>query len=516
MPLDPELQKRLDAHRAAAVARTRSRPGIDAESVPEWDEDGGRCTFHDGQREAFACESRFVFIIAGARSGKSRWAAHTFLREIQRTAEPGTTNCYLIVGPNVEILKKGPLITWDSLVGAGQELGLAKYNRQDKCYQFSKEGVRRLCGFEGDVKVFVGYAHDPDSLQAATYKAVWADEMGQDDFLRESWEAINLRVGIHKGRVFGATTPYSVEGWLKGVVDEIDQGLRPEYGLFRFKATANPRFSQEEYDRIRLEMPPWRAKMFLDGEFSVPEGAIYDVLSDANLIDDPEGAVIPAGWKRHLSMDFGQVNTAAGFFAEATGDFEMYGTKVRRGDFVMFGDYLTGGRSAQEHAAAISRKGLGLFVEKDSEQVFETCVGGTWSEDEWRRDYIEAGLPIVRPPVKEVEVGISRVYKLIKEGSLKFFKNSCKRTVSDLRSYRREIDKRGETSEKIHLKETHHLSDVVRYFALFHCPPSTYSPVEQPEGRQPKKEDAAQFAVNTKVIESEPKHVSGLGQVRVV
>ena len=494
-------------------ATVRKPPTIDSESIPVWHEDGQDWTFHEGQVAAWESTDRFVLIVAGARSGKSRCGAHLLLREIQRTAKPGEINTYLIVGPDVQILQRGPLITLKEITKCDIPGGDCTYSTTQMCFNFTPDGCERWFGFRGQVKVFVGYAHKPESLQAATYRAVWADEAGQDTFVRESWEAINMRTSIHRGRIFVTTTPYTIDGWLMELITAYNNGETKDTFHIRFKSTANPRFSQEEYDRILKTMPPWRAKMYLDGEFSIPEGAIYDCFSDENVIDDADFLAgrdfIPDHWPRHLWMDFGQVNTCAVFAAEAQEDRLMGGTLVRKGDLVGFADYLTGGRTAVEHAAAVSRKGLGLFRSPDSdrEQTFEHQVGGTWSEDEWRNDYIAAGLAIARPPVKELEVGIDRVYHHVSTRTLRFFKESCKRTIADMKGYRRELDKRGEVSEKIFRKETHHPCDCVRYGCLFCRPMAAYEPPER-DSVPAKKEDRELYARNRAILEQEEKELT--------
>lgn len=480
------MPDRLDELIAQERAKELSKPLYDFEKPPVWDEGGNKCSFHPNQLEAWEATERFVAVVAGARSGKTRAGAHLLLREIARTAVPGEPCYYLIVGPDTKILQPAAIPTFMALVGDA-----AVFRRQDLTISFTKEGCRRFFGFEGDVRIFIGYASDPDSLQAASYRAVWGDEAGQKDFLKASWEAIQLRTSFHKGRVFLTSTPYTVYGWLRDLVDSEPE--REDLKVVRFKTTANPMFPQEEYDRIKREMPPWRAKMYLDGDFSIPEGAIYDCLDEGNEVDDFE---IPDSWPRHLAMDFGQVNTAAVCAAESP-DGTLY----------CYADYRTGGRSAQEHAAAISRKGLGSYRNENysGEPEFATQVGGTWSEDEWRREYINAGLPISRPPIKGLEEGIDCVYRQVKSKKIKFFKEGCKRTLEDLKGYVRELDDRGEPTEKIYRKETRHLCDAVRYLCVLLRPAikSEWSRIPEKEAVKPRTTDADKYALNKAIVEHE-------------
>ena len=428
--------------------------------------------------------------------------ARMLLREIQRTAVPGERNHYLIVGPTLELLKRAALPQFDELVH-----GLADYKGNDHIYVFSREGAKRLCGFPGDIRVYVGYATKPGSLEAATFKGVWADEAGQPEFLADSWEAIQRRTALHESRVFITTTPYTITGWLREFCRQIIEGERSDAELIRFRSIDNPMFSQDEYDRMRREWPDWKFKMFCEGEFAKPSGAIYDCFDDECIVPDFE---IPDSWPRHIGVDFGQVNTACVFVAEDP-----------QGVLYVYGDYLTGGRSAAEHAAAMSRKGLGSFRPLDSEweQTFGVCIGGSWSEDDWRTDYITAGLPLVRPPIKDVEVGITRVYRQLKNRTLRVFK-SCSRTIDQLNGYSRKVDERGEPTEDIADKAKWHLCDSVRYIVGTLRPSGEVdswikSRISEPEKREPVIEDLSKYRRNTKFIEEDEPEEKGLGQVSV-
>lgn len=454
-----ETSKRLEELIEIERAKAYTRPLIDCEVVPIWEEGGQMRTLHKWQLVAWDSIKRFVVLLAGSRGGKTAVGARLLLREIQRTAVVGERNHYLIVGPTLELLKRAALPLFDELVS-----DLAEYKSTDKVYIFTPEGCRRLCGFAGDVRVYVGYATKAESLEAATYKGVWADECGQPDFLGDSWEAIQRRTSLHKARVFMTTTPYTITGWLREFVRQIVDGLREDAELIQFKSIDNPMFEQSEYDRMMRELPKWKAKMFLEGEFSKPSGAIYDCFDDENIVEPFD---IPDEWPRYVGIDFGQVNTAAVFLAESP-DGTLYA----------FGDYLTGGRSGAEHASAMSRKGLGLYRGNDStwEQVFKICVGGSWSEDDWRTDYITAGLPVARPPIREVEVGITRTYRQLKNKKLKVF-NTCKRLIEHLDGYSREVDDKGEPTEKIADKAKWHIADALRYIVAMLRPSGDMKPV---------------------------------------
>lgn len=410
------------------IARKISTEPDDTEAAPKF--------FHAGQLQAWRSEKRFVLVVAGTQSGKTTAGVHLLLREIARTAKPNEENAYMIVGPETELLKKKALPEF-----ARATKGKAEYKSSDKCFVFTPRGAKRLTGEECDIRVFVGYAHDPNTLEAATLKGVWADECGQDKFRRESWEALQRRAAVNKARVFFTTTPYLATGWLRDLHDDTTAGRRQDAEVVNFKSTDNPRFTNEEFDRMKRELPDWKFRMFCLGEFTRPAGAVFDCFDRSKHV--ARAFTIPGHWPRNVGVDFGETNTAAVCVAldPDTGRLFVYDT------------YHTGGRTVQEHVTAILRK-----VGRDP----EFAVGGSWGEDEWRKDYIDAGLPLARPNVRDVEVGIQRVYRQIKEGKLQVF-DTCEKLVSEIESYSRELDDRGEPLDRIRDKAKYHRLDALRY-----------------------------------------------------
>lgn len=55
-------------------------------------------------------------------------------------------------------------------------------------------------------RIILRSAKAAGGLEAATAKAAWLDEVGQDDFTLESWEAVLRRLSLAEGRVLGTTT----------------------------------------------------------------------------------------------------------------------------------------------------------------------------------------------------------------------------------------------------------------------------------------------------------------------
>jgi hypothetical protein len=89
-------------------------------------------------------------------------------------------------------------------------------------------------------------------------------------------------------------------------------------------------------------------------------------------------------------------------------------------------------------------------------------VGGSLSEDDWRKEFRAAGLPVRAPKFKDVEVGIDRVYGAFQRHGLFVF-DDLTELWDELTTYSREVDEAGNATEKIQAKETFHLLDAMRY-----------------------------------------------------
>ncbi len=382
--------------------------------------------FHSGQEQAWDGAKRFTLVLAGTQSGKTALGPLWLHREISRRG-PGD---YMVVTPTYPLLNLKALTEFKAHFQ--RRLGLGEYSSTARTFTYH----------DGSVRVLFGYASDPDSLEAATAKAVWLDECGQKKFRLGSWEAIQRRLSIHQGRALLTTTPYDL-GWLKQRLHDPWEAAgrdHPEIDVIGFSSLANPAFPRDEYERARRELPRWRFDLFYRGVFTRPAGLIYDCfLPDKHTC--PRFA-IRNDWPRFLGLDFGGVNTAGVFFAEDPGNGRLYAYR----------EYHAGGRTAAQHTAELLKGEPGLPV----------AAGGAKSEGQWRDEFAAAGLPVHEPDVADVEVGINRVYGAIAAGKLFVF-NDLVGLLDELGSYSREVDDAGEPTEKIEAKEQYHRLDAVRY-----------------------------------------------------
>lgn len=431
--------------------------------------------FHPGQTRAWNSDARFLAILAGTRSGKTAFSPHWLRREMKRKG----AGEYLGCGPSYPLLDR-------ALVPALHEflvrrLGLGKMTGGTNCprFEMSPAGEWAMWQARQDkpTRIIFGHGDQPDSLEAAQYKAAVCDEAGQKRFKAESWEAIQRRLAIDKGRALFPTTPYAGFGWMK---DEIhDRAVRrlealragrpvakadADYDLVSFESVENPAFPLDEWDRAMATLPDWKFDLFYRGIFTKPAGAIYDcfepryhVVHPGDLVGWADGKP-PAHWTRGLGMDFGSPNFVGLWLAQEHDDLgpDAAGQTVYRptGRWVVYREYWPD--EAKTAAAHVEGMMAGEARPPDE------CVGGSRSEGQWRAEFQAAGLLVGEPDQPDVEVGILRVYAAFKAGEL-FVSSACPKLVRQLQEYAREVDELGNAENAIEDKEKFHGPDALRY-----------------------------------------------------
>jgi hypothetical protein len=404
--------------------------------APKW--------FHRGQIQIWNSRKQEILNLAGNQSGKTVAGVHWLDREIQQLG-PGD---YLVASPTFTLMSQKVLPEFKKLF------------ERDRKYGRLMGGTRPLFLFhDGETRVLFGHAQDPHSLESSTVKAAWLDEAGQPRFKVDSFEVIQERLAVNRGRLLITTKPYC-HNWLKTrLYDEWEKAKRnhARIDVIQFDCLMNPAYPQEEYERARQVLPRWKFDLFYRAVFAKPAGLIYDCFDDRHRV--PRFA-IPDHWPRYLGIDFGGVNTAAVFLAEEVEEvagpaqrFSGFPVERKSGRLYVYREYLEGGRTAAEHARAF-RAGEPVRI--------PLTVGGSKSEGQWRQEFRAAGLPVREPRVSEVEVGIQRVYAAIKSDELFVFED-LHGLLDEIGNYSREVDEDGEPTEKIAEKESFHRLDSLRY-----------------------------------------------------
>lgn len=395
---------------------------------------------HPGQAEAYHAPERFIFIYAGAQSGKTSFLPWWLEREIRLTADPsGAGNDYLAVTASYDLFKLKFLP--EMLRVFEHVLRRARFWSGPKILELIDPTENRFWAKTVDSpmwgRIILRSAQAEGGLESATARAAVLDECGQDEFRLEHWEAVQRRLSLGLGRVLGATTLYNL-GWTKTEIWDRWRRGETGYRVVNFPSYMNPAFPRAEFDRMEAILPRWKMNMFYRGLFDVPEGQIYAPFdTQVDTCDDFE---IPASWPRYGGLDFGGVNTGAICIAERPEDKHLF----------LCREYLAGGATTAGHA--------GVLLRWSARQWF----GGSPSEDQWRREFAAAGMPVVQPLTPDLEVGIAAVYAVLAEHNLTVLR-SCKRWMDEVGTYARQTDKSGQPTDKIADKQTFHLMDATRY-----------------------------------------------------
>lgn len=426
---------------------------IQPPGIYEVDQHGGLdLKLHRGQIKAYWSDKRFILVLAGTQSGKTSIGPAWMFNEMQRRG-PGD---YLIASPTFPLMEIKVLPEFRRFFQGLLSLG-DYVSSPIRKFTINQRGNEVLFGNANpgeESHVYFGYGVDPESLESATYKAAWLDEPGQKKFKLASWEAILRRLSIAQGRVLLTTTPYTL-GWLKTQLHDKASDPLESIDLINFPSNANPMFAIQEWERAKRTLPAWKFNMFYRGVFDRPAGLIYDCFEPArHLIPRFQ---IPEEWERFLGLDFGGVNTAGLFFAK-----ELNSDRQPTKRYIGYREYHAGGRTAKEHATALLK----------GEPRIPYAIGGSKSEGQWRDEFAAGGLPVGPPVVSDVEVGINRFYAALAEtmpgeGIELVFFDDLVGTMDQVYSYSRELDDRGEPTDKIEDKETYHFLDGGRYIVSY-------------------------------------------------
>jgi hypothetical protein len=404
------------------------------EVVQRGDEYGLEYSFHLGQQRAWNSTARTVAMIAGFQSGKTSFEPLWLHREIEERG-PGD---YLAVTATFPLLELKMLPEFLHFFGP-ETLNLGEWVAKDHLFRF----------WDHKTRILFGSAVNAESLESATAKGAVCDEAGQNQFRLEAMDAVQRRLVLYKGRTLIGTTPYNM-GWLKQQVFDRWAAGNPMYDVIQFPCTYNPMFPVEEYERLKAEWPEWKFRLFCQGLFTRPAGAIYgdyvDSLREKGghlVVDFP----IPPSWPQYVGLDFGGVNTALVWLAKDPA------TNV----FYLHRESLTGNKTTKQHATEAKARAKGY-------NVLVWC-GGAKGETQQRRDWGAEGVPVQPPPVSDVESGLDKVTELFKTHRLFIFE-SCKGVRDELGTYSRELDSNGEPTEAIRDKNDFHRLDGLRYGVL--------------------------------------------------
>ncbi len=395
-----------------------------------------RIELHPGQTRAWDSIARFVAIIAGTQSGKTSFVPIWLQREIQNCGNGD----YLAATATYDLFKLKFLPEmrrfFEGMFGWSYFVSDRVFHSPES---ISIKGMPTMPA----KRIILRSAEAQGGLESASIEAAALDEFGYPSVKVDAWEAVQRRLSLSEGRALFSTTPYNM-GYLKTEVYDRWKAGDPDFDIINFKSTMNPAFPREEYERMKRKMPLWKFRMFYDGIFEKPAGIIYDTFGAADVCPRFR---IPDKWQRYLGLDFGGVNMVGNFYAEEPGT----------GKFYLYRTYKEPKKTAADHVTGLLR----------GEPMIPITVGGAPSEGQWRMEFRAGGLPVKEPPIKDVEVGIDRVYEAHKEHSIIVFEDLLG-YLEEIRTYSRKVDEStGEPTEEIENKDDFHYMDADRYIFSF-------------------------------------------------
>lgn len=411
-------------------------------------EDGKvRLYFHSGQYRAWTSRRRFVFVIAGTQGGKTSFGPWWMWREVTK----GGPGDYLAATSSYDLFKLKMLPEMQEVFEG--VLGVGRYWPGDKVMEIADPLTGQFKAKRADdpmwARVILRSAAAKGGLESATARAAWLDEVGQDDFSVEAWQAVLRRLALSRGRVLGTTTPYNL-GWLKQQVYTRWLAGHPDYDVIQFSSTANPIFSQQEFEDARGRLPDWKFRMFYMGQFERPAGLIYQDFKDAYREDGGHKVkrfALPTEWPRMVGVDPGAVHLGLVWLAHDTREDVFYAYREKLGDRL----------PTQEHARLAKQ-----LAKANGERVIRWYVGSK-GESQQRLDWQAGGaFPVLEPPVPDVESGLDRVIQLFRQHRL-YIMDDLVGLLDELGTYSRELDDGGEPTERIKDKSKFHRLDALRY-----------------------------------------------------
>jgi len=396
-------------------------------------------------------------MIAGSQGGKTSYGPWWLKREIYDSRGSGD---YIAVTSSYDMFKLKML---PSMLNVFEHiLKCGRYWAADKVIELAhpisgdflaKKSTDPMWG-----RIILRSADALSGLESATAKAAWLDECGQDGFTFDAYKAVRRRIALYRGRILMTSTLYNV-GWLTlNIIDraietgevnretmgesEIDvtTSESSDITVVQFDSILNPMFPREEFEEARAMMPDEEFQMFYRGRKGSRRFLIYDNFDPQRDIVTP--FMIPVEWRRYIGLDFGPVHTCAMYYAEDPGTKTLY----------CYREYLSGDLLIKDHATKIL----------SGEQAITASWGGANSEGQWRMEFSSSGLPLLKPDIQDVDLGINRVYAQHSLGGIKYF-SSVSGIIDEKGRYRRKRDKSGQITEDIELKSTFHRLDAERY-----------------------------------------------------
>uniref|UniRef100_A0A6M3KWX4 Putative terminase n=1 Tax=viral metagenome TaxID=1070528 RepID=A0A6M3KWX4_9ZZZZ len=308
---------------------------------------------------------------------------------------------------------------------------------------------------------------------ANTLRGDYADKLTLDEFqlmAEDTWNEVGLPMLLdNNGSATFIYTPPSL--YASGVSRardprhaskmfiEAQSDTTGLWGAFHYTSFDNPTLSKEMLALAARGMSEdsYRREIMAEDDEIEQSWLVHGKFNERLCLIDR--IPIPYSWPVFSGHDFGKSNPGALFVAQNPGPDEpatSTGNIIRKGDYVIFYEYLPGGGlSPSQHAQSFKE------ITKDR-TVIRSVGGNRTGEDEVRIGYAPHGWVIVEPRISRVNAQLERVYGLYDLNKVHVF-NDLKRFVDEMSNCLWELDDEGHVTDKIKNEARYHLLACWRY-----------------------------------------------------
>ena len=354
-------------------------------------------TPHQRQQEVLDSQAEQILVVAGHRSGKTSVGAIWLINEIATDMRNGVKADYLILGPTYRILNQSTLRTlftyWPK--------GLGAYKKQESLIQLANGGV-----------IWIRSADKPDAVEGLTARRCWMDEAAlcNEVTYDKVCQRLVQKAGEPKGRLLMTTTPYgSPSSWMNVRLIEERKHLNWLH-YTNFSMADNPYIDRAVYDRAKATMNESVFQRDFEGRFVKIEGLVYPEFNrNDHVIDEFE---IPAHWPKWSGLDYGWTDPCAILGIAFDPDEKI---------FYIYTEFYKNRQLAPVIGAWLKQENFTYTVHDPSAVAIMSEV----------RTVCKLR---IEPADNDIDVGLSRITKLLKEKRVKIF-DSCDNLIREIEGY---------------------------------------------------------------------------------
>jgi PBSX family phage terminase large subunit len=372
--------------------------------------------------------SRLNIWEGAVRSGKSFISLLRFIKAIKE----GPPGAAMIVGVSRDALQRNVIIELCALIGipppTPKSSQMNILNRIIHLVGANDERAQRR-------------------IQGSTLAIAYVDELTL--IPQGFFKMLLSRLSVPGAQLFGTTNPDSPFHWLK--TDFLDNPDL-EINRFHFKITDNPSLTQDYIRNISKEYSGLWYKRYIEGEWVLAEGTVYDFFSDDDhVIATPPG---PADYYV-LGIDYGTTNPTA---FSLVGYNRKYWPNIWVEDEYYYDSRARGRQKTDtEYVEDLKR-----FIQGKNVR----CIYVDPSAASFKLEMMRQGLTGIIDADNDVLNGIRTVSKFMVNGTLKVCA-CCKNHIREFQCYRwdEKVSLRGEDKP---IKDNDHSLDALRYPIFSH------------------------------------------------